>query len=294
MGDLQPDNGGGGVPPDDGSFRGGLPDLPPEWGTIVIPDNAAELDVEATQLRREIRQRAWRNRLRGLVGLGSGRDPNSLGVPIVIMAVAVITTLLSLFVVTWDHERSATEPVGPDTALQQSAPPLADVTLADASGSRVRLGNVLPAMLLLVDDCACTELIKAIAAATPKPVTVVPISAEAACAVGSTKNVLCLADPAGLVSGRYPAPSPSDATTTTPTPGAAGSGTAGLGATDAGAPGPAASDPGAVGPSSTASSTPAPTAVAVPVDAYGVAHEPIIATSPAALAEALAMLAAGQ
>ena len=90
MGDLQPDNGGGGRPPDDGSFRGGLPDLPPEWGTIVIPDDAAELDDEATRLRREIRQQAWRTRLRGLVGLGPAGDPNSLGVPVVIMAVAVM------------------------------------------------------------------------------------------------------------------------------------------------------------------------------------------------------------
>jgi hypothetical protein len=287
MGDLQPDNGGGGMPPDDGSFPGGLPDLPPEWGAVVVPDDAAELDAEATQLRRELRQQARRTRLRGLVGLGPGRDPNSLGVPIVIMAVAVITTLLSLFVVTWDHERSATAPVGPDTALMQTALPLADVTLTDASGSRVRLGNVLPAMLLLVDDCACSDLIKEIASAAPKPVTVVPVSAEAACAVGSAKNVLCLADPGGLVIGRYPAPTPTEAATATP--GASGSGATDLAGTD-----PPATDGGTAGPSSTASAAPAPTAVAVAVDAYGVAHDPITAASSAELAEALAMLAAGQ
>src|SRR5690606_34131662 len=144
---------GGGTPPDDGAYPD-LPDLPPEWGTIIIPDDPAELAAEADEVRRELRRQAWRNRLRALVGLGPRRrgDP-SLAVPLVIMSVAVITTLLSLFVVTWDHGRATTTPVGPDAALQQTAPPLSAVTLTDASGSRVRLGDVLPALLLMVEDC---------------------------------------------------------------------------------------------------------------------------------------------
>jgi hypothetical protein len=279
MGDLQPENGGGGMPSDDGPYRDGLPDLPPEWGTIVVPDDPASLADEATEVRRELRREAWRTRLRALVGLGPGRpDAPSLGVPIVIMAVAVITTLLSLFVVTWDQRRSATAPVGPDGSLQQTALPLADVTLPDASGSRVRLGDVLPAMLLLVDDCDCADLIKEIGAAAPKPVLVVPVSTEAACAVGSAKNVWCLADPGGAVTGRYPvAATAGPSVTTAPT---------------AAVP-TAATSSGAAGPSASATRPP-PTATAVPVDAHGVAHEPIVVTSADDLTEALATLAAGQ
>jgi hypothetical protein len=288
MGDLQPENGGGGVPPDDDSYRHGVPDLPPEWGSVVVPDDPAALADEAYEVRRELRREAWRNRLRGFVGLApSRRDAPSLGVPIVIMAVAVITTLLSLFVVTWDQRRPSTDPVGPDGALQQTALPLADVTLTDASGSRVRLGDVVPALLLLVDECHCPELINEIAAITPKPVLVVPVSTEAACVVGRTKNVWCLADPAGAVTGRYPAPlaaaSSAGVVGATPTgstdePGAGA--TAGAGST-------------VPRPSGGPSATPVPVATGVPVDAHGVAHEPIVVTSPDDVTGALARLAAG-
>ena len=277
MGDLRPGNGGG-TPPDDGAYPD-LPDLPPEWGTIVIPDDPAELAAEADQVRRELRRQAWRNRLRALVGLGPRRrsDP-SLGVPLAIMAVAVITTLLSLFVVTWDHRRATTPPVGPATALEQTAVPLSAVTLTDASGSRVRLRDVLPALLLMVEDCDCDELIGEIAAAAPTLVTVVPVSREAACAVGTGKNVRCLADPGGVVTGRFPAPAdvaPTISVEPTPSP-----------SLDA-----MTTDPASPAPSE----PPAPpaVAVAVPVDAKGVAQEPVVVTSAGDLRAAFTALAAG-
>jgi len=281
MSDLRRDSGGT-VPPDDGgSTRGGLPDLPPEWGTLVIPDDPAELEAEAYEIRRELRARAWRDRLGALVGLRlDRRGPASLGVPIVIMAVAVITTLLSLFVVTWDHRRGATTPVGPEAAAQRSLVPIADITLTDAAGARVRLGNLVPAVLLMVaDDCDCSLLVRAIADTTPKPITVVPIGTVAACAVGAIKNVWCLADPTGAVTARYPAlaPTPS-AAAATPTP-------AGAGATTA------APTPAGAGGTAPPSAPPAPMVVAVPVDAHGSAQEPIVARSPMDLTEALAKLA---
>lgn len=293
--------------PADGSSGEGLPDLPPEWGTIVVPDDPAELAAEATEVRRELRRQAMRNQLRKLVGLGPSRpDATSLGVPIVIMTVAVITTLVSLFVVSWDQARS-TAPVGPE-ALQQTALPLTDVTLTDAAGTRVRLGDVLPAMLLLVDDCDCPELISDIAAIAPKPVLIVPISAEPACA-RRARNVWCLTDPSGSVTGRYPTPTvPPSAASAEPTPGAgteptdtgadpsdsdqtqADQGGADQAGTDQG------TDPAGLDPSASASPVAArpPVALAVPIDAYGVAHDPIVVTSADDLAEALTKLAAGQ
>src|SRR5260370_261981 len=43
---------GDGWPPDGGGQPDGLPGLPPEWGTIVIPDDPAHLATEATKGRR--------------------------------------------------------------------------------------------------------------------------------------------------------------------------------------------------------------------------------------------------
>ena len=114
MGDLRPDTGG--VPPEDGSggASDGLPDLPPEWGTVIIPDDASELDHEAAALRRELRRTHRQTRLRGPRSAPpAGTEPSpSLGIPLVIMAVAVLTTLVSLFVVTWGRPAPAAHPGG--------------------------------------------------------------------------------------------------------------------------------------------------------------------------------------
>src|SRR5688572_6969998 len=269
MADRGPDNGGG-VPPEEGggSYRGGLPDLPPEWGSIVIPDDAAELDDEATIVRRELRREALRGRLSRVFGR-DGRQQPSLGVPVVIMAAAVITTLLSLFVVTWDHRPSTTAPVGPDALAQATDVPIADVTLADQSGARVTLNGVLPAVLLLVDDCDCADLIDSIAAAAPPPVTIVPVARTAPCAVGTAKNVHCLADPNGTILQRYPE---AEADRTAPMASTAGS-------------------PDGADPSSPAA--PSARVVAVPIAATGTAHAPIEVDSAADLAATPRMPAAG-
>jgi hypothetical protein len=210
MGDSRPDNGGG--PPDDGGARpGDLPELPPEWGTIVIPDDASELDAEATALRKELRRSSRKARVRTLLGLPQpGRESPSLGVPVVIMAVAVITTLLSLFVVTWDR-RSVNQPL-PVTSADQSGTgtnasppiPLSDVSLADSAGAQVRVGSVLPAVVLFTEGCDCAQLITAVAGAMPPSVTVLPIARAAPCPAGTAPNVRCLADPDGSVAHRFP------------------------------------------------------------------------------------------
>jgi hypothetical protein len=263
MGDLRPDNGG--TPPEDGGGRrpGDLPEFPPEWGTIVIPDDASELDQEAAALRRELRRHHRRTRLRSALGLHqAGPDAPSLGVPVVIMAVAVITTLLSLFVVTWD--RRPTLPVTSGTEGAPAAPiALIDVTLTDAGGDSVRLGGILPAVLLLADNCDCASLIAAISAATPAPVTIVPIGRTAPCPVSTAPNVRCLADPRGTVTSRYPSASATSTGSPVPSPGL---------------------------------SAAAPTKTSVPavlIDSNGGAGDPITVTTAADLTEGFARLVGG-
>ena len=66
MGSLS-DNGGN-WPPDGGS-PDGLPDLPEEWGVIVVPDDLSELAEEVDAVRAEL------HRTRHLRSGPGGSDP---------------------------------------------------------------------------------------------------------------------------------------------------------------------------------------------------------------------------
>jgi hypothetical protein len=125
MGDLRPDNGGSGPPENGGAHEaggqgtggsGGLPDLPPEWGTVIIPDDAAALDAEADAVRRELRRAERRSRVRRLLRLHTvsrrARQP-SPAIPFVIIALALLTTMVSLFVVTWGRHPGPLPPLAP-------------------------------------------------------------------------------------------------------------------------------------------------------------------------------------
>lgn len=94
-----------------GTLGNGLPDLPPEWGEVVIPDDPAELAEEAERVRAELRREAkavrraarrarWRRRLR-LPERIDDPDQPSLVLPLVVLGVAVVITLLSLLLIAW-------------------------------------------------------------------------------------------------------------------------------------------------------------------------------------------------
>ncbi|MBM0237990.1 hypothetical protein JNW88_14040, partial [Micromonospora sp. ATA32] len=88
----------------------GLPDLPPEWGPVVVPDDASALAGDAALLRRELRRQAarrrWQRRLRLLPRPG-GWSP--LALPLLILLVAVLTTAAGLLAVTWPRSSRSTE-----------------------------------------------------------------------------------------------------------------------------------------------------------------------------------------
>jgi len=220
MGVLRPDNGDAvpsddAVPPDDHG-PDGLPDLPPEWGTIVIPDDAAELDVEAAEIRREMRRESRRVRIRRLLGLPQtrpGDDAPNLGVPLVIMVVAVMTTLISLFVVTWDRSPPAPVPLNTGTDLSLGAAssaataaadtPLTEVDFTDVAGHPVRLGTWLPAVLVLVDGCTCGDFVLRTAELVPAGVSVIAAARAVPPLAGVPASVHLIGDRDGVLRTRY-------------------------------------------------------------------------------------------
>ncbi len=89
----------------------GLPGLPPEWGRVVVPDDASALAAEAAQIRRELR------RATGL----PGRSAGALGLPLLVLLVAVLTTLAGLLAVTWPRA-SRSRPADPGALLATRDP----------------------------------------------------------------------------------------------------------------------------------------------------------------------------
>lgn len=184
----------------------GLPDLPPEWGRVVVPDDASALAEEARQVRRELRRQAagrrWRRRL-GLTPGPDGRPP--LGLPVLILLVSMLTTLAGLAAVTWPRApRSAgnNPTVVPyPTASLVTDRPLPALDLVDTGDSPVPLRGLLPAMIILVDTCVCAEQVAEAAAAAPPEVTVVTVSGgrevSPTPSSAAPPRVRALADPAG-------------------------------------------------------------------------------------------------
>jgi hypothetical protein len=229
---------GDGWPPD------GLPDLPPEWGAIVIPDDASELAEEAArvrrQLRRDTRRRRWRRRLHlppANPRPDRADDTPTLGVPLLVISIAVIATLTSLFAIAWPTRRigpelrpsagttppptaattspSTVSPNSPALPDSQATIPhaLGDLTLLDATGATLPLRAQLPAVLLLIDDGRDhSDLISAtvIASTEVNPaIRTVAVGTTAVPSVGSqpaaiTAHLVAAKDPAGVLRAAVP------------------------------------------------------------------------------------------
>jgi hypothetical protein len=160
---------------------------------------------------------------------------------LIIMSVAVVTTLISLFVVTWDR-RPATTPTDQRTT-STAGTPLSALAFTDSNGDTVSLGALLPAVVLLVDGCPCDPLIRDVAAAAPAGVGVIVVGRQLPKINGFPANTHVLADRLDVLRGRYaptatathPAGSNSGAGSKV-SPGAS-PGTAGSGSTPASPPG---------------------------------------------------------
>ena len=103
MGSLS-DNGGGW--PNDGGSPDDLPDLPEEWGVIVIPDDLSELTDEVNAVRAELELTRPRTRWQRFAARPAVRRLRRIGAagmraPVLIIALAVLVTLASLFASAW-------------------------------------------------------------------------------------------------------------------------------------------------------------------------------------------------
>jgi len=208
MGDLR----NGDSSPDDGgdSYARDLPELPPEWRNIVIPDDLSGMEAEVRAVRQELRRE---ERRRPTVRVGE-REPVALRVPIVIMVVAVLMALVSLFVMTWGRAPARSLPVATATApATDSSPDLSGLILHDASGAPVALDTLVPVVILLMDRCDCPGLPAEVAAASPAAVTVVVIGlAASALPTALPTNVRRLNDRTARLGPRFARPSGSGAT----------------------------------------------------------------------------------
>ena len=175
---------GGDLPRDDSGdqspWRDRVPGLPPEWGAIIIPDDASALDAEAAPVRRhfrrELRRARWRRRahLRQRPARRLRTRDNGLRTPMLIMSTAVIVTLISLIAIGWPPGGARTERTGSPTG---SAEPLLAITLPDAWNHPVRIGAITPAVILLVSDDAGRQFVDETATSVAAGVTVVEVTA---------------------------------------------------------------------------------------------------------------------
>src|SRR3954447_1473572 len=93
------DNGGW---PSDGGSPDDLPDLPEEWGVIVIPDDLSELSDEVAAIRAELRETERPSRLRRFLNRPAMRRLRKVAngavrAPVLIISMAVLVTVASLF-----------------------------------------------------------------------------------------------------------------------------------------------------------------------------------------------------
>ncbi|MFG2163473.1 hypothetical protein [Micromonospora chersina] len=172
----------------------GLPDLPPEWGRVVVPDDASALAEEARQVRRELRVARRQATSRRRPGPAGRAAP---GLPVLALLVALLITLTGLAAVTWPR---STRSGGAPTVLPYPTAPIGPLPALDLVGpddAPVPLRSLLPAMIILVDACVCAEQVGIAAATAPPGVTVVTVTETRSAGSATAPGVRPLADPAG-------------------------------------------------------------------------------------------------
>jgi hypothetical protein len=179
------DNGGGW--PSDGGSPDDLPELPEEWGVIVIPDDLSELADEVAAVQAELHIAQAPGRWRRLVARPWVRRLAAAGLraPVLIISMAILVTVASLFASAWPgpDRPAATQRTADTTDAGVSLPAL---ELLGIDGAHVPLRGLLPAVILLTDGCDCVQLIADTVTAVRPDIAVVTVTAGTAPSTGGT------------------------------------------------------------------------------------------------------------
>ena len=203
-------NGDSGRPND-----GGLPDLPEEWGVIVVPDDLSELDDEVRAVRAELaitQPRTRWQRFAARPAVGPVRRIIAAGVraPVLIVSMAMLVTVASLFASAWSGPARSPATQRTASTTDESGDTLPALEMVGPDGRTVALRGQVPAVVLLTDGCDCAQLIADTTAAVRPEIAVVTVSSAARPARGGTpptgatpqaqgKTVLRLSDPTGTL-----------------------------------------------------------------------------------------------
>lgn len=170
-----------------------LPDLPEEWGVIVIPDDLSELSDEVEAIRAELklaeRPTRWR-RLLNRPGMRRARKlaTAALRAPVLIISMAVLVTVGSLVASAWPgppRQPVTQRTSGPDDQLGS----LPDLKLVDNEGETVQLREHLPAVILVTDGCDCNKLITDTVAAAQNRIQITIVVIEGALSPAASSAV---------------------------------------------------------------------------------------------------------
>ena len=214
----------GGDWPFDGGSPDELPDLPEEWGVIVVPDDLSELAEEVEAIRAELRLDEPRTRwqrfaARPVVRLLRHLAAFAFKAPVLIISMAILVTVASLFASAWPGppRSPATQRTAGTTGDRIDTLPALE--LVDTAAHPTALRNKLPAVVLITDGCACDRLIADTTTAVRPAVAVVivttgpPPSAGVTPPTGATpqaqgKTVRALRDPTGTLRKSLKLPDP--------------------------------------------------------------------------------------
>lgn len=181
-----------GAQENDGGSPDDLPDLPEEWGVIVIPDDLSELSDEVEVIRAELRHTERSHRWQRFFDRPGLRQVRRLGIallraPVLIISMAVLVTVASLFASAWPGPPRQPIVQRTDDDHLESLPA---VELVGADGRMVPLRARLPAVILVTDGCECDGLVAATASAAQQhpqiAVVVITAAVSAAASTGST------------------------------------------------------------------------------------------------------------
>jgi len=206
------DNGGGWS--SDGGSPDDLPDLPEEWGVIVIPDDLSELADEVAAVQAELHLSQSRSRWQQFAARPAVRRLRRIALaglraPVLIISMAVLVTVASLFASAWPGPERAPATQRTASTTNEGTHSLPALELLGADGAHVPLRGQLPEVVLLTDGCECDQLIADTTEAVRPGIAVILVSSSSASpSAGGTpptgatpqaqgKTVRSLRDPAG-------------------------------------------------------------------------------------------------